>query len=72
VALRKARAERRRPDVATRRRSDVGGVPEVGVRCSEEMIVLVLPQTEFEPLLTVLPDVRQMLNALGEVLSAKT
>src|SRR5262249_20418815 len=31
------------------------GVQQVGVRCTEEMIVLVLPQTEYEPLLEALP-----------------
>jgi CRP-like cAMP-binding protein len=48
------------------------GVQQLGVRCLEETIVLVLPQTEFEPLLMALPNARQKLNALGEVLSAKT
>jgi NADH dehydrogenase len=47
------------------------GVPQVGVRCTEEMIVLVLPQTEYEPLLMALPNARQDLNALEAVLSAK-
>jgi NADH dehydrogenase len=49
-----------------------GGVQQVGVRCVEETIVLVLPQTEFEPLLTALPETRQKLNAFGAGLSAKT
>jgi NADH dehydrogenase len=49
-----------------------GGVQEVGVRCIEEMIVLVLPETEFKPLLMALPDARQKLNALRGVLSAKS
>src|SRR5262249_28200358 len=33
-----------------------GGVQQVGVRCIEEMIVLVLPRADFEPLLEALPD----------------
>jgi NADH dehydrogenase len=49
-----------------------GGVQKVGVRCIEEMIVLVLPETEFKPLLMALPDARQKLNALQGVLSAKS
>jgi NADH dehydrogenase len=47
------------------------GVHPVGVRCLEEMSVLVLPQTEYEPLLTALPKARQQLHALEAVLSAK-
>jgi NADH dehydrogenase len=47
------------------------GVHQVGVRCTEEMIVLVLLQTEFEPLLMALPNARQKLNTLEAVLSAK-
>jgi NADH dehydrogenase len=41
-----------------------GGVQQVGVRCIEEMIVLVLPQKELEPLLAALPDAQQTLNPL--------
>jgi NADH dehydrogenase len=48
------------------------GVGEVGVRCMEETIVLVLPQMEFEPLLMALPNARKKVNAVGELLSAKT
>src|SRR5262249_45101912 len=47
------------------------GAGQVGVRCTEEMIVLVLPQTEYEPLLQALPTARQKLHDLEEVLSAK-
>ena len=35
-----------------------GGIQKVGIRCIEEMIVLVLPQSEFEPLLMALPGLR--------------
>jgi hypothetical protein len=35
------------------------------------MTVLILPQTEFEPLLTALPEARKKVHALGTVLSAK-
>jgi NADH dehydrogenase len=48
-----------------------GGAGRVGVRCLEETIALVLPQPEFEPLLTALPEARQKLTALGATLSAK-
>jgi CRP-like cAMP-binding protein len=41
-----------------------GGVRQVGIRCIEEMIVLVLPRGELEPLLMALPDTRQKLSAL--------
>jgi NADH dehydrogenase len=49
-----------------------GGAQEASVRCLEEMIVLVLPQTEFKPLLMALPGARQKLSALRAGLSAKT
>jgi hypothetical protein len=49
-----------------------GGVQRVGVRCVEETLVLVLPRTEFEPLLQALPAARQKLHGLGAVVSAKT
>ena len=47
------------------------GVHQVGVRCTEKMTVLVLPQTKYEPLLMALPNARQKLTALEAVLSAK-
>jgi NADH dehydrogenase len=48
------------------------GAAEIGVRCIEETIVLVLPQTEFEPLLAALPAAQEKLHALGAALPAKT
>src|SRR5262249_51922834 len=49
-----------------------GGVQQGGVRCIEEMLVLVLPRTEFEPLIQALPAARQKLDGLGAGVSAKT
>jgi NADH dehydrogenase len=48
-----------------------GGIQQVGIRCVEEMIVLVLPQAEFEPLLMALPGARQKVYASEAVLTAK-
>jgi hypothetical protein len=48
-----------------------GGIQKVGIRCVEEMIVLVLPQTEFEPLLMALPGARQKVYASEAVLTGK-
>src|SRR5262249_51390363 len=42
-----------------------GGVQQVGVRCLEETLVLVLPRADFEPLLQALPDAREKLAALA-------
>jgi hypothetical protein len=47
-------------------------VHQVGVRCIEEMMVLILPRAEYVPLLAALPEARQKRNALVAVSSAKT
>src|SRR5262249_3307044 len=48
-----------------------GGVQQVVVRCIEDLLVLVVPRADFEPLLQALPDAREKLEALGAGLSAK-